>query len=47
MTTLVVYGEEVPRELIAELIEDGMKPEEITIEFLETLLYYEHLDSRE
>jgi hypothetical protein len=45
MDELFAFGELVPDEVIKELIEEGMKPEEITTDFIETLYWYEYLDN--
>ena len=38
------FGQEVPASVIASFIADGMKPEELTTEFLETAFEYERRD---
>ena len=39
------FGQEVPEEDIMSLMEEGMKEEEITTEFLEGFYWYEYHDS--
>lgn len=43
----IAYGQIAPDDFIKELLEEGYKEEEITTELLETLLYYEWLDTKE
>ena len=40
-----VDGQEVPEEEIMSLMEEGMKEEEITTEFLEGYYWYEYHDN--
>lgn len=44
LTGYYAFGEPVPPEFIIELIEDGVPKEEITTDYLETLLEYERRD---
>lgn len=39
------FGKEVPEEEIMSLMEEGMKEEEITTEFLEGCYWYEYHDN--
>lgn len=39
------FGKEVPEEEIKSLMEEGMKEEEITTEFLEGFYWYEYHDN--
>ena len=39
------FGQEVPEEGIMSLMEEGMKEEEITTEFLEGFYWYEYHDN--
>lgn len=45
LTGYYAFGEPVPLEFIKELIEDGVPTEEITTDYLETLLEYERRDN--
>lgn len=44
---IIAFGEVVPTSLIEELIEDGVREDEITAEYIETLYFYEWLDTKE
>ena len=44
MKKYYAFGREVPKHVIDGFIEDGMAPEEITTEFLETALFWDYLD---
>ena len=39
-----IFGQEVPKSVIAELISNGYKEEEITNDMLETLFWYDYQD---
>ena len=39
------FGQEVPEEEVKSLMEEGMKEEEITTEFLEGYYWYEYHDN--
>ena len=39
------FGQEVPKDEIKSLMEEGMKDEEITTEFLEGFYWYEYHDN--
>lgn len=39
------FGQEVPKDEIKSLMEEGMKEEEITTEFLEGFYWYEYHDN--
>ena len=43
---IYAFGELVPAYIIEELLGDGMSPEEITTEFMETYLYYDYMDNQ-
>lgn len=47
MKKYYAFGEEVPQNIIDELIEEGIKEEDITTDFLETNFYYEFMDNRD
>lgn len=44
MKKYYAFGRKVPDEVIAGIIEDGMAPEDITTEFLETAFFWDYLD---
>lgn len=45
MEPLFAFGQPVPEEVIEMLLEEGMKEEEITTEYIETLWEYEVRDN--
>lgn len=45
MKQFYAFGEPVPQEIIDTIIADGTPEEEITTEFLETYLWYDHQDA--
>ena len=47
MNTIYAFGEPVPDEFISELLEDGIKEEEITSDFIETLMHYEYMANQD
>lgn len=47
MRTFYAFGQTVPQTEIEELLLDGMKEEDITTDFLETLYEYEKRDNEE